>query len=148
MSTDLESENTPQEPKAAFSDAASGSNSHKNRRVTPPPFSLRLSEAERATLEARAGSKPLGAYIRDTLLGDDQQPRQAHRRPTHDQEAIAQLLAELGNARLANNLNQLAKAANAGALPVNAETLKAILTACHDVRVMRACLLAALGFRP
>ena len=36
----------------------------------PPPFSLRLSKAERALLEARAGNQPLGAYMRSCLLGD------------------------------------------------------------------------------
>lgn len=114
----------------------------------PAPFSLRLTEAERAALEAQAGGMPLGAFIRSRLLDGASEPRRARRRPLKDEAALARLLGELGNARLANNLNQLAKAANTGSLPVTQETLQAILTACQDVRTMRACLLAALGFRP
>jgi Bacterial mobilisation protein (MobC) len=114
----------------------------------PAPFSLRLTEAERAALEARTGGMPLGAYIRSRLLGDASEPRRSRRSPIKDEAALARLLGELGNARLANNLNQLAKAVNTGSLPVTPETVQAILTACQDVRTMRACLLAALGFRP
>jgi hypothetical protein len=114
----------------------------------PVPFSLRLSAEERAALEAEAGDTPLGAFIREKLLNGAQAPRQERRRVRRDEAALARLLGELGNARLANNLNQLAKAANAGALPVTPETLQAILDACRDVKTMRACLLAALGFRP
>lgn len=114
----------------------------------PAPFSLRLTPDERAALEAQAGDTPLGAFIREKLLNGSERPRQRRRRVDRDDEALARLLGELGNARLANNLNQLAKAANAGALPVTPETLQAILEACRDVGTMRACLLAALGFRP
>lgn len=114
----------------------------------PAPFSLRLTEAEREALEAQAGGMPLGAFIRSRLLDGTAEPRRARRRPLKDEAAFARLLGELGNARLANNLNQLAKAANTGSLPVTPETVQAILTACQDVRTMRACLLAALGFRP
>lgn len=114
----------------------------------PAPFSLRLTPDERAALEAQAGDAPLGAFIREKLLNGVERPRQRRRRVDRDDEALARLLGELGNARLANNLNQLAKAANAGALPVTPETLRAILEACRDVGTMRACLLAALGFRP
>jgi len=91
---------------------------------------------------------PLGAFIRARLLDGATEPRRARRRPVKDEAALARLLGELGNARLANNLNQLAKAANTGSLPVTPETVQAILSACQDVQAMRACLLAALGFRP
>jgi Bacterial mobilisation protein (MobC) len=114
----------------------------------PAPFSLRLTESERAALEAQAGGMPLGAFIRSRLLEDTEHPRRSRRKPVKDEAALARLLGELGNARLANNLNQLAKAANTGALPVTPETVRAILRACQDVQAMRACLLAALGFRP
>lgn len=121
---------------------------HNNPAKHPAPFSLRLSAEERAALEAQAGDTPLGAFIREKLLNGTAHPRQRRRRVGRDDEALARLLGELGKTRLANNLNQLAKAANAGALPVTPETLQAILEACKDVGTMRACLLAALGFRP
>ena len=112
---------------------------------TPPPFSLRLSADERAELIRRAGNKPLGAYIRAQLLGDITTPRRSRRQPGMDQQALAKLLAELGKSRLSSNLNQLAKAAHMGSLPVTPETEQALVQACDDVRRMRHALLSTLG---
>lgn len=134
----------------AFREASKGSPQRPRRRKQrqPAPFSPRLTETERAALEAQAGSQPLGAYIRARLLEDAGEPRRSRRRPVRDDAALARLLAELGKARLANNLNQLAKAANTDSLPITPDTVQAILSACQDVQIMRVCLLAALGFRP
>ena len=132
----------------AFRQNASGVSDHSRQGKKPTPFSLRLTDAERAALEGQAGSMPLGAYIRARLLEDAEHPRCRRRKPVKDDAALARLLGELGNARLANNLNQLARAANTGSLAVTPETVKAILSACQDVQFMRTCLLAALGFRP
>ncbi|MDH0686190.1 hypothetical protein [Achromobacter animicus] len=112
-----------------------------------PPFSLRLSTVERAELIRRAGSKPLGVYIRAQLLGNVTTPRRTRRQPGADQQALARLLAELGHSKLSSNLNQLAKAANTGALLVTMETEQALIEACEDVRRMRHALLTALGLR-
>jgi hypothetical protein len=38
--------------------------------ATPAPFSLRLTTQERAILLREAGRTPLGAYIRNKLLGE------------------------------------------------------------------------------
>lgn len=87
---------------------------------------------------------PLGAYIRSRLFrGRERQPR----RGVSEDQALARLLGELGKARLANNLNQLAKAANTGSLPVTPETEAALLAACKDVQWMRAALVEALGLK-
>ena len=67
------------------------------------------------------------------------------RGPIKDGEALGQVLGLLGQSRLSNNLNQLAKAANLGALPVLKETEDDIRAACADVRDMRLLLLRALG---
>lgn len=111
----------------------------------PAPFSLRLSEAERARLIAEAGDTPLGAYIKAKVLGE----RPLHRRragaPVQDKKSLAQALALLGRARLANNLNQLAHAANIGVLPLDPETMADINAALSDLRDLRRLLLAALG---
>lgn len=114
---------------------------------SPPPFSLRLSADERAELIRRAGNKPLGAYIRAQLLGNTTTPRRVSRQPAKDQHTLVRLLAELGQSRLSSNLNQLAKAANTGSLPVSTETEQALVQACEDVRQMRHALLSALGLR-
>jgi hypothetical protein len=115
------------------------------REPMPCPFSLRLTVEERAALEREAGRQPLGAYIRSKLLHNSEAPRRARRTPLADDKALAQLLGELGRARLANNLNQLAKAVHTGSLPVTPDTENAILTACQDVQLMRETLIAALG---
>lgn len=128
-----------------FKDAAEHSPSHARKVGTPPPFSLRLTPDEKAKLKREAGSMPLGAYIRSKLLGEASRPRRSRRSPIEDDKALAQLLGELGKARLANNLNQLAKAANTGSLPITPETEKAIQDACRDVQWMRARLIATLG---
>lgn len=116
----------------------------------PAPFSLRLSANERARLESDAGETPLATYIKFRLfnnLPELTRPRGSARRPNSETQLIAKLLAALGEARLANNLNQLAKAANMGTLEVSPETEKELLAACEEVRAMRADLVAALGLK-
>lgn len=121
---------------------------------TPAPFSLRLSQEERAELERRAGNMPLGEYIRQALFADDNTdfqpaPRRKTRRrkaPVRDHKILAQLMGELGRSHLASNLNQIARAANVGALPVTREVEKALFEACDEVRDMRKALLKALDY--
>lgn len=69
----------------------------------PKPFSLRLSFCERALLDQMAGNRPLGAYIRARLFGDQASPRKLHqRRASIDDQALAQALAILGQSRIAS----------------------------------------------
>ncbi len=115
----------------------------------PAPFSLRLTHEERAQLVAAAGRKPLGAYIRERLLGDDSAPRKKSKNsPIRDHEALGRVLGALGRSKLSSNLNQLAKAVNTGSLPVTPETESDLRQACRDVAAMRADLLRALGKSP
>ena len=113
------------------------------------PFSLRLTAQQRLELETRAGSVPLGAFIRAQLSSTDapRQPAQRHARPLKDHRALAEVLAKLGASRLSSNLNQVAKAANSGALPVTPETEGALRQACADIAAMKALLMRALGFK-
>jgi hypothetical protein len=110
---------------------------------------LRLTHEERFRLEYDAGDQPIGAYIRSKLF-DHAQPHQRRRqkRPVKDHQALGRLLGELGKTRLANNLNQLARAANSGSLPVTPDTEKALREACADVRWLRQSLMEALGLQP
>jgi hypothetical protein len=112
----------------------------------PPPFSLRLTYEERARLEAEADGKPLGAYIRERLLGDDVAPRTRRgNSPVKDKEALGRVMGALGASRLSSNLNQLAKAVNTGSLPVTPETEEELREACREIAELRADLLKALG---
>lgn len=77
----------------------------------------------------------LGAYIRSRLF-DELVPLRAGRRakrPVKDQQALASILGELGKSRIADNLNQLAKAANSGSLPLTPETETSSQEACAGV---------------
>jgi hypothetical protein len=110
-----------------------------------PPFSLRLTFEERARLERMAKGQSLGAYIRQRLLGDEAEARQSRqRRPTVDRVALARCLSALGSSRLSSNMNQIAKAAHNGTLPVDAELHADLFAACADIQLMRDELLRAL----
>ena len=112
----------------------------------PPPFSLRLTYEERAFLEAEADGKPLGAYIREKILGEKASARTRRgNSPVKDKEALGRVMGALGASRLFANLNQLARAVNSGSLPVTSETEAELKDACKEVADMRADLLRALG---
>lgn len=118
------------------------------KKTPPPPFSLRLTIEERAELERRAGSKPLGQFIREQCLGKSAEPRAGKRRRAKvDHALFAQALAVLGGSHLASNMNQIAKAAHMGALPVTPDLMADLDAACADIKAMRGALLRALGKR-
>ena len=115
----------------------------------PPPFSIRFTFEERASLDAARGRKALAAHIREELFGDDASPRKRPgNSPVKDAEALARVLGALGASRLSSNLNQLAKAVNTGSLPVTPETEADLVEACREVQALRADLLRALGKMP
>ena len=115
----------------------------------PPPFSLRLTFEERTALEAAAGGQPLGRYIREKVLGENVAERKPYgKSPVKDHVALGRVLAGLGQSRLSNNLNQLARAVNSGSLPVTPDTEACLLEACRDVQQLRADLVKALGLQP
>ncbi|MBK6895816.1 MAG: hypothetical protein IPH06_04415 [Alphaproteobacteria bacterium] len=122
--------------------------SGKNPGKHGAPFSLRLTQEERKALDALADGMPLGAWIKDALINRDIRPRTRGRKPVKDREALAKLLGLLGQSRLSQNINQLAKAVHTGSLPVNADVHKALLEACAGIRAMRDALLSALGLLP
>lgn len=112
---------------------------------TIPPFSLRLTFEERAKLERDAAGMALGAYIRSRLLDPEMvAPRKRGKFPVKDHQALAQLLGLLGQSRLANNVNQLARAANTGSLAVTPDTEEALMSATADINHMRQLLIQAL----
>lgn len=114
------------------------------RRPYDPPFSLRLSFEERAQLQEMAEGQPLGGYIRARLLGQQTKRRGSSIR---DREALAQVLGMLGQSRLSSNLNQLAKLANIGSLPLTPETEAELRAAAAEVMAIRRLLVSALGLK-
>lgn len=114
----------------------------------PAPLSIRLSDAERVQLERDAAGLSLSAYVKERVFGEDvPKPVRRGKAPVKDHEALGKLLAQLGASRLASNMNQLAKAAHSGALPVTPETKAALMRACDDIAAMRRMLMQGLGMR-
>ena len=128
---------------------SSQNNTRQNcsRKKRQSPFCIRLSADQRARLTAEAGGAPLGAYIKAKALGE--RPPRIRRTGVsiNDREALAKTLALLGKSRLSSNLNQLAHAANIGALPMTPETEEFLRDALRDVREVRILLLKALGMK-
>lgn len=126
-------------------------NSAKKTKKRPSPFPVRLSPSERTYLEGKAGGLALGTYIRQELLkdfdGKQRQPRKRLHKPDINQQKVSALLAGLGQSRIPNNLNQLAKAANFGTLETSEDVEKQLLDACAAVEAMREALFVALGLR-
>ena len=130
----------------AFSEAAG----HGDTTIRPArskrraPFSLRLTEAERADLKTKADGEPLGAYIKSRLFTGAHYRSRAKR---VDREALGKVLGTLGKSRIPQNLNQIAKAANIGAMPVTPELLEELHETCAELKSLRQEIMAALGLR-
>jgi preprotein translocase subunit SecD len=121
-----------------FNEIAAG----KVKQTREAPFSLRLSFAEKAALRDLAGDMPLGAYIKAVLSDAIQNKKKIA--PRTDPEALGRVLGQLGKSKLSQNVNQLAKAVNVGALPVTPETESELRQACADIAAMRQELMRAL----
>lgn len=118
--------------------------SSKNSR--PAPVSVRLNSVELEALQRRAGGIPLSTYMKQAALGPDGPAAgRGSRAPKADHVVIAQVLARLGQAGLADSLRRLARQADDGTLYLGEETRDRLLEACEDVRAMRVLLLKALG---
>ena len=126
----------------------SGTDKKENRKKRPSPFCIRLSEEQRIRLSEEAGDIPLGAYIKAKALGEPALRKRRTGLPVEDKAALAKSLALLGKSRLASNLNQLAHAANIGALPITPETEAHLRASLDDVREIRHLLMMALGMKP
>ncbi|QFT63779.1 Bacterial mobilization protein (MobC) [Roseivivax sp. THAF30] len=118
------------------------------KRKRAAPFSIRLTDEERDAVQARAGTMPVGAYIKSVVLADDA-PKYRKRRKLadEDQRLLAHILARLGESRTANNLNQIAKHLNQGTLVLDEELEADLKCACAEVAWIRATLIEALGLK-
>lgn len=133
---------------ATFNQSASKADYRQSSRKRAAPFSIRLSKAERARLAMEAAGAPLGAYIKAKVLGDGPIRMRRTGLAIEDRKALSQALGLLGKSRLANNLNQLARLANTGSLPLTPEVEEELLAAFREVREIRDLLITALGLKP
>ncbi len=114
----------------------------------PPPFSIRFSWDQRAELDRLSDGQSWGGYIKDALFVKKQRPH--YNRQTskiQDRKILAKLLGALGQSRIASNINQLAKAANSGSLPVNVEVVNAIMSAVKTIEWMKITLIEGMGLK-
>lgn len=110
------------------------------------PTSVRFSFAEVAKIDNARGGVSRSNYVRHCLFqADAPLPSVRTRRPLKDHQALAKLTALLGQAHINANINQLAKQANMGTLPVTPETEAALTSAANHVAEMRGLLIQALG---
>ncbi|MEP1577192.1 plasmid mobilization protein [Roseibium album] len=116
------------------------------KRTSLSPLTLRLTVEERAKLEELAVGMTLSAYIRACVFNEEAKRRK--RRPSRDIEdkkAAAEVLALLGQSRIASNLNQLAYHANCGVLEIGKNERAQIAEANVYLADIRWLLMRALG---
>ena len=113
----------------------------------PKPFSIRLTKAERAYLERKAGRRPLGAYIRSKLLEGQAAARKQTVSSNVDLVATAKLLAALGDSRLSQNVARLSALAASGSLIVSDEIERDLRCAALAIVEIKCELVRALGVR-
>lgn len=130
----------------SIADASLPSSKGTSRRGSP--FSIRLSEAERARLLREAGGMPLGTYVKSKVLGTSPERTAPRGLAVQDRLALAKVLAILGRSDLSSSLTIIAEAASTGSLLVSPELESEILLALQDVRTVRVLVMRALGLRP
>lgn len=113
------------------------------------PYCLRLTPQERAAIAqlARAHDMSMAAYIRFKVL-DPAQRRSSEQPKSQQDQSLAQILSMLGQSRYANNLNQLAKAANLGTLVITPDVKAQIDESYKMILWVRRMLISALGLKP
>lgn len=115
-------------------------------RTSTAPVSLRMSFEEKDRLAREAAGMSVAAYIRWRLFDPDSPPPKTRgKQPVKDHKALAQLLVLLGQSRLASNVNQLARSANSGSLPLTPDTERALTEAAQYISEIRQLLLQALN---
>lgn len=109
------------------------------------PFTLRLTAAQRAALEQKAGNMPLGEYMRLTALNE---PAEAVNLPKDQVKQVASwVLGNMGQDRCCEHLGQIAHAAQQGLVVLTEEESAVIIQACADISAIRHKLMRLLGYR-
>lgn len=118
------------------------------------PLSIRVTEDEKAQLQAMAGALAISTYIRQQLFGDVATKRRAkryqkkQRQPAVDSTELARLLGMFGRSELARSMLALSWAARQGQLEVSPEIEDQIERACEDIHTIKLALILALGVKP
>ena len=120
--------------------------------MTQPPIyrnytlSLRLTPEEHEQLDQASVGMSYSAYTRECLFGQNTVKRKTrNKHPVKDHQELSRLLAWVGSSRIANNLNQLAYAANCGALLLEPQQADKLSSACDDLKEIKTMLIKGLG---
>ena len=118
-----------------------------------PPYSIRFTQAQRDFIREQASAMNMkdAQWIRHRLFSETAltPSKQKHvLLPLSQEKELAQILYLLGQSRMANNLNQIAKAVNTGTLIVDPEVYAQIDKSYRGIQWMRRTLIQALGLRP
>lgn len=109
-------------------------------------ISIRVSDEENDRLHALADGQPISTYMRMRSL-DGRASRRGHNTSIKI-DVAARLLGALGQARLRDNLERIADAAQNGALPLTEDVTEEIENACALIIAIRKDLIETLGIKP
>jgi len=119
-------------------------NKPKPKKNSDHRVTFRITDDELVQLNADSEGMSHSAHIRRCTFGNRTSKRVA---PEADRLLLAQILAKLGESRIANNLNQIAYHANCGSLILEDVTIDEINEACLHVAWIRTQLIEALGLK-
>ena len=132
-------------------DKSAGEASVQANQAKPPkrakavsPLTIRLTVLERAQLEELAAGMTLSTYGACLFEREEKRRKRRPLATVSDKQAIAEVLALLGQSRIANNLNQLAYQANVGELEMREAETQKIAEAYVYIGQMRQLLVWAL----
>lgn len=133
--------------------ASSGVPNPRKQKSKTTSISVRVTEKEKAALQAMAGTMALAHFIRDKALGDDAEARAKQhqvkpRKPSIDSMELARLLGMFGQSELATSMLALSLAATQGNLDVTPELEEKIECACDDIQTIKMALILALKVKP
>jgi hypothetical protein len=115
------------------------------------PYSIRFSPEERTLFDAMAKEMKLSGaeFIRLRLFTNTLQEKFAIRtqNKAHPNKELVQIISLLGQSRIANNLNQIAKAINTGTLVLSPEVTAQIHEAYQTILWMRRKLIKGTGLK-
>ncbi len=116
------------------------------------PYSIRLSAEERDYIRTKAKQMEVTdpAFIRLKVFDDNFRAQSSvyqKKGGKQDSKEIGKVLAMLGQSRISNNLNQIAKAINTGTLIMTPEIQSQLTEACLSVQLIRTTLIKGLGIK-
>lgn len=113
----------------------------------PSPISVRLTAEEKDRLLQDAGNMSVNAYVKYRLFDTGPPKRRLAVTPVKDKQALARVLAALGQSGLAQDLNDLEWSVEAETVRLSPTSEQDLRAACAAIVAMREDLARALGHK-